>query len=75
MNQEQEKMLDIIEALLPQHTIACIAAGNGMWNFLKDKNGDNLITPESCKCCSLYKEARMLLSAHRKSFKGYSSEV
>ncbi len=68
-------MLNAIESLLPQHSMACIAHPDPQtapWTFYKDSLGNPLITPESCKCSGRDKAARVLLAAHRQSSKGFS---
>lgn len=68
-------LLDAVEALLPNHMLACVSQPNPQtvpWTFDSDADGNPLVTVESCRCCGRDKEIRKLLSAHRKSRKGFS---
>ena len=68
-------LLDAVEALLPHHSLACVSQPDSVgdpWIFHADEDGGGLVTEESCQCCGQHKAIRRLLSAHRKTPKGFS---
>jgi hypothetical protein len=70
-----EKLLQAIEDLLPQHMLLCVSQPDPQthpWTFHSDESGKGLVTKESCRCPGRIKEIRAMLPTGETAGKGFS---